>query len=559
MKTELGSHSPLIARCSNSTRIPKILHYTFGMARNQGLKPWSLIHHVCLRSAIERIKPERVCLYYEYEPTGPWWELSRSLVEVIKIRAPREIFGRPLLHYAHRSDVVRLQTLVEYGGIYLDADVLVQRSFDELLIHSTVLGSEGEGAEIGLANSVILAEPNAPFIVRWLEEYRHFRGEGRDKYWSEHSIQVPAKLAAFYPSDITVLPYTAFQWPLWTKEHIEWMFGSSKSIPLDGTYANHLWESAAEKFIENLTPGQVRAHDSNFHFWARPFVADLPDDFGASTAGQHLLRLKDKALRKGCVVNRWCKSRIDAIHRRTSGLMINEQHFRRRAFQNVYKRSLWGRNGTSRFFSGLGSVGSVAEFYVDRMGELLELHRQELGRPLTLVDIGCGDFRVGRALVDKVPDLTYVGCDIVPELIAFNRSTYADNRISFQCVDAVCDILPEGDVCLIRQVFQHLSNADILRVLNRVQYPIVYVTEAHPPERLGPVNPDKTAGSDVRFNWRTGRGRGVELNQPPYALSTHEMFRVPNPPNEILITERISFPRMDPRTPAYPPDRYERL
>jgi hypothetical protein len=43
-------------------RIPKILHYVFGMDYDFGGKPWSLVHHVCLRSAIERIKPERVLL-----------------------------------------------------------------------------------------------------------------------------------------------------------------------------------------------------------------------------------------------------------------------------------------------------------------------------------------------------------------------------------------------------------------------------------------------------------------------------------------------------------------
>ena len=67
------------------------------------------MHHVCLMSAITHIRPERVLFYYEYEPTGAWWELSRAIVTLVKIAAPREIFGKPLAHVAHRSDVVRLQ------------------------------------------------------------------------------------------------------------------------------------------------------------------------------------------------------------------------------------------------------------------------------------------------------------------------------------------------------------------------------------------------------------------------------------------------------------------
>jgi hypothetical protein len=199
------------------SRIPKILHYAFGLAKDFGGKPWSLVHHVCLKSALARIAPDKAFFYYEFEPSGPWWELSRQLVTPVRIEAPREIFGRPLAHVAHRAGVVRLQKLIEHGGIYLDADVLVQRSFDDLLNHSTVLGQEGLDAGVGLADAVILAEPQSPFLCRWLNEYRSFRSTGRDEFWNEHAVKLPLRLARAYPNEITVLPHTAFFWPLWTR------------------------------------------------------------------------------------------------------------------------------------------------------------------------------------------------------------------------------------------------------------------------------------------------------------------------------------------------------
>jgi hypothetical protein len=272
-------------------RVPKILHYTFGMKSDFGGKPWSLVHHVCLKSAVERIAPRETFFYFEYEPTGPWWELSRELVTPVRVKAPREIFGRPLDHVAHRSDVLRLQKLIEHGGIYLDADVLVQRSFDDLLDHQMVLGQEGENAQYGLANAVILAEPQSPFLCRWLEEYRSFRGE----LWNAHSVQLPQKLARAHPSEITVLPPTAFFWPLWTEEHLDWIFASSRPIAIDRTYANHLWENKAWKYLEDLTPQRVRSVDTNFHGWARPLIEGLPDSFGAPTLRR---RLKKRTMRK---------------------------------------------------------------------------------------------------------------------------------------------------------------------------------------------------------------------------------------------------------------------
>jgi hypothetical protein len=269
------------------------------MASDFGGKPWSLVHHVCLKSAVDRIAPDKAFIYYEFEPYGPWWDLSRELITPVKIEAPREIFGRPLPHVAHRADVVRLQKLIQYGGIYLDADVFVQRSFDELLDHSTVLGKEGDDAGWGLANAVILAEPQSPFLRRWLEEYRSFQGgPPGTKFWNEHSVHLPARLSRAHPEEISLLPHTAFFWPLWTKEHLDWIFASNKPIPINQTYANHLWENFAWSYLEDLTPGRVRSVDTNFHRWARPLIVNLPDNLGAPTLRKRLQRYRRRALQK---------------------------------------------------------------------------------------------------------------------------------------------------------------------------------------------------------------------------------------------------------------------
>jgi len=267
--------------------IPKVLHYCFGMSSDFGGKPWSLIHYVCLKSAVERIKPTDVFFYCEYEPTGPWWELTRRMVTIRKIRAPREIFNNPLLHVAHRADVVRLESLLDAGGIYLDADVFVHRDFDDLLGNATVLGEEPawlDGGVTGLCNAVILSEAQAPFLKRWHSEYRSFRSRGPDRYWNEHSVIIPYALSKQFPHEITILPHSAFFRPTCKPEDIERIFNSAEPIDTSDAYANHLWESFAwERFLEHLTPRRVRAVPTNFYNWARPMIETLPDDYGAPT------------------------------------------------------------------------------------------------------------------------------------------------------------------------------------------------------------------------------------------------------------------------------------
>lgn len=71
--------------------------------------------------------------------------------------------------FAFVSDVARLHALYMHGGIYLDTDVEVRRSFDELLEGGTVLGFE-EGNCV--ATSTILAQRGATLIGDFLETYR---------------------------------------------------------------------------------------------------------------------------------------------------------------------------------------------------------------------------------------------------------------------------------------------------------------------------------------------------------------------------------------------------
>ena len=272
--------------------IPRIVHFVFGMADFSVLRLWTALNHVCVMSAIDRLKPDRVLFHCAFEPLGPWWRLTRRHVEVVKTEPPREIFGREILHYAHRADIVRLQVLLQDGGIYLDCDVFVHRDFDDLLDNSVVIGKEGKSPDevIGLCNAVILAEPGAPFLRRWYDEYRWFRSRGRDEFWNEHSVKLPLQLARQHPDEITVLPYKTFHWPISDKDGLALIYGPWPGQDPRSTHANHLWQSAVEPHWWNLTPGKLRRTDSAFSRWAAPYLAGLPDDFGLPSPVYRLRR-----------------------------------------------------------------------------------------------------------------------------------------------------------------------------------------------------------------------------------------------------------------------------
>lgn len=63
--------------------------------------------------------------HYEHLPTGPWWDLIEPSLELIKTVVPDSYLGRPLKHFAHKADVLRLLAMKYSGGIYLDIDMFV--------------------------------------------------------------------------------------------------------------------------------------------------------------------------------------------------------------------------------------------------------------------------------------------------------------------------------------------------------------------------------------------------------------------------------------------------
>lgn len=76
--------------------------------------------------------------------------------------------------WAFVSDVARLFALKEYGGIYMDTDVEVLKSFDPLLQQDGFMGFE---IETTISTAVIAAKPHHPTFELLFSDYknRHFK------------------------------------------------------------------------------------------------------------------------------------------------------------------------------------------------------------------------------------------------------------------------------------------------------------------------------------------------------------------------------------------------
>jgi SAM-dependent methyltransferase len=190
-------------------------------------------------------------------------------------------------------------------------------------------------------------------------------------------------------------------------------------------------------------------------------------------------------------------------------------------FSEIYRRNMWGGEAGT-FYSGPGSDAEFARQFADVANTLIA----ERGIK-SVVDLGCGDFRVGGQIASA--EISYTGVDVADALIKRNRQLFARAGIKFCCTDIIEDELPDGDLCILRQVLQHLSNAQIAGILGKLsRYRFVLIGEHHPDRtRLKQPNLDRQAGFDTRVEY----GSGVFLELPPFSVpDVSVLARFPLPP-----------------------------
>jgi len=199
-------------------------------------------------------------------------------------------------------------------------------------------------------------------------------------------------------------------------------------------------------------------------------------------------------------------------------------------FRRIYASGTWGVDAQWGFSSGSGSRGIVAEQYCSWVVNFI---RERAIR--TVVDLGCGDFYIGNRIIQQT-GTHYVGIDVVPELIEHHKSAFDRPNIAFHCLDITKDPLPGADLCLVRQVFQHLSNAQIAAALRNLErHPLALVSE-HVPRLPRSFNRDKVHGPDIRCYY----GSGVYLDQPPFSREICGSWEIPVDDLSVIRTVMIA-------------------
>lgn len=233
---------------------PRLTYRRLERATNE----FQLIDYLVLLAVRKHLRPKQIFIHYSNEPRGYWWLKVKhdAQLNITFNRMPtiQSIFSHPLYHHAHRTDIRRLEILDQYGGIYLDLDVLILKSFGHLLKNSNrieaIFAWENQ-VHRAVSNAVILAPKSSKFLRRMYDSYQSFNSS----CWACHSVLLLGQLVRIYSDEIDLLPSSTFFEPSWT--HIEELYVHNQ-YNFDDNYGCHLWNSyIGDMFLKNLTLNSI--------------------------------------------------------------------------------------------------------------------------------------------------------------------------------------------------------------------------------------------------------------------------------------------------------------
>jgi mannosyltransferase OCH1-like enzyme len=226
--------------------IPNIVHFNYGLVEQK--EDFLFVYYIAVLSCKIINNPDKIYFHYHYEPKGYWWEKIKYMVDMIKVIIPTNIGSKPLLKTAHKSDILRMNILKKYGGVYFDIDTICVRPYKDLLFNKFVIARETttSGRNMGLCNAIMMSEPESDFISKWYKLYEtYFNPNG----WGEASIYLPSELAT-HIDNLTLLDTKYFLYPDW--EVINLIFVNPFEIP-DELITLHLWNHHSNHYLRNIT------------------------------------------------------------------------------------------------------------------------------------------------------------------------------------------------------------------------------------------------------------------------------------------------------------------
>jgi hypothetical protein len=413
---------------------PKLIHFIWLTDSLSFELP--LIAYIALKSA-HKVNPSyQLLLHTNSLPSGALWERARHFVTLISKPLDTEIVNQNIHRVEHKSDVMRLNLMLQFGGVYLDLDTICLRPFDAFLTDKVVMGRESPS---GLCNAVIISPPNSPFVQLWRERYKDFH----NNQWNEFSVQLPNTLASEHGDLINVQSVEVFFEPTFSEKSLEDLFVNVKPFP--NAHIFHLWNKLSKEFTSGITARSLRDTDSTYSLAARQ-VLD----------GEIEVLIQEEESHP----NGAAKSGVEGL---------NDFEKERTVFTKIYATSGWGKG------SGNGSNPECTVEYRSFLERFIVMNAVT-----SVIDIGCGDWQSSRYI--NFNNAHYIGFDLVDAVVEQNNKIFGskDRKVEFRKMPIDPSDLPVAQLLIMKDVLQHMTDRQIAFYRDKVfpKYPLCLITNS---------------------------------------------------------------------------------
>jgi SAM-dependent methyltransferase len=133
---------------------------------------------------------------------------------------------------------------------------------------------------------------------------------------------------------------------------------------------------------------------------------------------------------------------------------MNKMQTNKDIFNNIYASNSWG------YKSGQGSDPKYAQEWIDLVNNFIKKNNIK-----TVLDLGCGDWRIGKEL--NLQDVRYTGVEVSSIIFDEIINNEKDN-IKFINSDIKEFEFPQADLILIKDVLQHLDVDSVKIIMNKI-------------------------------------------------------------------------------------------
>lgn len=166
-------------------------------------RPWSPINDLSVKLACKHHGANRIMITTN-DPSrlSPW---VRDNIDIANCVLQTHIEDVPITYPQYLSDIMRLQILQNYGGIYMDTDILLLKPISDLISDKLVMSWEN-AKRTSICNALMISPPNNLFVSEWL---RRIPKAMQSETWANGGVVLPAQMAnnPYLSDSCEILPY----------------------------------------------------------------------------------------------------------------------------------------------------------------------------------------------------------------------------------------------------------------------------------------------------------------------------------------------------------------